>query len=63
MQGLDSLDVSDRSLPVFQCQLNLFSRYYDSWTQQQSHQLIQHLTVLDAAFVDKLQEFSSNTCL
>ncbi|KAF2368576.1 Protein of unknown function DUF4508 [Trinorchestia longiramus] len=59
LESTQRLSLHGLSLPVFECQLNLFSRYYDNWLSTQRDLLLVRLVQLDSSFAASLQAYSS----
>ncbi|GCC41155.1 hypothetical protein chiPu_0025402 [Chiloscyllium punctatum] len=43
LEGLSGLALTDRPPTLFQCQLRLWARWFDSWTEDQQNQLVSRL--------------------
>ncbi|KAK8734936.1 hypothetical protein OTU49_005737 [Cherax quadricarinatus] len=52
-QGLDQLNLNSSCQSVLQCQLRLFSQWFDTWTCQHRNRLLFNLHLEDPRFVDK----------
>lgn len=55
--AMHSLNVSNDKPPsIFQCQMKLFSQWFDSWTDKQRNDFMLKLHCLDAEFVTRFNE-------
>lgn len=52
-QGLDQLTLNSSFQSVFQCQLRLFSQWFDAWTCLHRNKLLYNLHLKDPSFVEK----------
>lgn len=53
LQGFDQLTLNSSFQSVFQCQLRLFSQWFDSWTCVHRNKLLYNLHLKDPSFVER----------
>ncbi|KAK6183225.1 hypothetical protein SNE40_010746 [Patella caerulea] len=51
--AMDTMTVADKPPSIFQCQIKLFSQWFQGWNNAERNQLIQQLQILDPNFVAK----------
>eukprot|EP00061_Rhincodon_typus_P000659 g12349.t1 len=60
LEGFGGLALSDRPPSLFQCQLRLWARWFDGWTEDQRNELLAGLEELAPEYADRFyQELAS----
>lgn len=59
--AMNSLNVKDKPPTIFQCQLKLFSQWFNEWTDQERNEFMRQLEIKDAIFVSKFNEAIAST--
>lgn len=54
-RGLDQLNLNGCCQSVIQCQLKLFSQWFDNWSHQHRNRFLFNLQLKDPSFVEKFQ--------
>jgi len=62
LDALDGLTVQDTEQTMFKSQLRLFDIWFQRWSDVHRNFLLERLTEIDAAFVDRLNSKVAETC-
>ena len=54
--ALKTLEVRDRPPSIFQCQLKLFTQWFEGWTEQERSEFMLRLRQTDPSFVSAFDE-------
>lgn len=54
--AMDSLNVKDKPPSIFQCQLKLFSQWFETWTDKERNMLMMGLQEIDPQFLVAFNE-------
>ncbi|KAL3874976.1 hypothetical protein ACJMK2_037922 [Sinanodonta woodiana] len=58
-ESMRYMDVRDRPPSIFQCQLKLFTQWFDGWTDKERNDFMIQLQQLDPSFVAEFNEHVS----
>ncbi|XP_032820095.1 uncharacterized protein C14orf119 homolog isoform X1 [Petromyzon marinus] len=63
LDGLQALGVSDRAPSIFECQLRLWTQWFESWSEDERNGFLNRLEQADAGFVARFyQEVAATSC-
>lgn len=54
--AMHSLNVRDKPPTIFQCQLNLFTQWFETWTEHDRNDFMIRLCAADKDFVDRFKQ-------
>jgi hypothetical protein len=59
--AMHALNVQDKPPSIFQCQLKLFSQWFNEWTDSERNEFMRQLEICDSIFVDHFNQQVTET--
>lgn len=63
MGNLDAMNMNDKPPTLFECQLKLFSQWFEEWSEEQRDLMLETLESHDPVFAMKFRECVKNPAL
>lgn len=61
LENLNSMTMDDKPLSLFECQLRLFSSWFNEWTIDERNFMLERLESVDPAFVEQFRQNVAKT--
>lgn len=63
MDNMDAMNMNDKAPSLFECQLKLFTQWFDEWDEHERNVMLERLESTDPTFVSRFKECIKNPSL